>query len=226
MKQTNINTCIIDDHPLIIEAYMTALQEVDQLHREWNFAIETAETCDEAQYLLTTTFASKPIDLVLLDIQVPPSMDNKLLSGEDIGLKIRETMPNAKIVITTTFNNNYRIQSIFKQINPEGFLIKSDIAASTLISALEEILTAPPYYSKTVMQSVRKYISHDFLLDKWDRLLLYELSQGTKMKELPNVLPFSLAALEKRKRHLKVLFEVEDGEDRDLFKKARLHGFI
>jgi len=226
MKQTRFNTCIIDDHPLIIEAYITALQEVTQLHPEWTFAIETAETCDEAQYLLTTTFASKPIDLVLLDIQVPPSIDNKLLSGEDIGLKIRETMPNAKIVITTTFNNNYRLQSIFKNINPEGFLIKSDIAASTLISALEEILTAPPYYSKTVMQSVRKYISHDFLLDKWDRLLLYELSQGTKMKELPNVLPFSLAALEKRKRHLKVRFEVEDGEDRDLFKKARLHGFI
>jgi hypothetical protein len=46
------------------------------------------------------------------------------------------------------------------------------------------------------------------------------------MKELPELMPFSLGALEKRKRQLKIVFDVEDGEDKQLLQKARMYGFI
>lgn len=223
MKPTVKHTLIIDDHPLIIEAFMTALEQVAEQHPNWHFSIDTAKSCDAAQYILQQ---KPPLDLVFLDIQVPPSSDGQLLSGEDIGLVLRRDFPQARIIIATTYTNNYRLQAIFKQINPEGFLIKNDISATMLIPAIVEVVTAPPYYSKTVLRSVRKYISHDYILDKWDRLLLYELSQGTKMKELPTIMPYSIGAIEKRKRHLKIVFEVEAGEDRDLLQAARTHGFI
>ncbi|AFL82519.1 response regulator containing a CheY-like receiver domain and an HTH DNA-binding domain [Aequorivita sublithincola DSM 14238] len=226
METKTIHTLIIDDHPLIIEAYRSAMAEIQEKRHELVFVIEEATSCDSATFLIERSLASNKLDLVFLDIKLPPAVNGPHLSGEDLGLEIRQKAPKTKIVVATTFNDNYRIQSIFKNINPEGFLIKSDISSDTLVSALVEILVDPPYYSKTVLQSVRKYISHDFLLDKWDRFLLYELSRGTKMKELPTIMPFSLGALEKRKRHLRTIFDVTDGEDRALLTRARKLGFI
>lgn len=226
MTQKNINTLIIDDHPLIIEAYKTALSEIENQFNEYKFFINQATCCDTAVEVLKRYSKNITLNLVFLDIMLPPSKNKNLISGEDIGLEIRSQHPKAKIVVATTFNDNYRIQSIFKSINPDGFIIKSDIASQTLVSALHDVLTNPPYYSKTVLQSVRKFISHDYLLDKWDRFLLYELSRGTKMKEMPTLIPFSLGALEKRKRQLKLTFNVQNGEDRELLSQARKHGFI
>lgn len=226
METKVTRTLIIDDHPLIINAFRNALLELEKQETGWRFAIVEAVSCDSAQQLMERYSAHTPLDLVFLDIKLPPSETLGVLSGEDLGLMIRENHPQAKIVVATTFNDNYRIQNIFRSINPEGFVIKSDIDHDTLGPALMEILTDPPYYSKTVLQAIRKYISHDYLLDKWDRLLLYELSQGTRMKELPDLMPFSLGALEKRKRQLKIALGVEDREDRELLQQARRHGFI
>ncbi|MBG44246.1 MAG: response regulator [Aequorivita sp.] len=226
MEAKEYNTLIIDDHPLIIEAFRNALLHIAKTTEELEFSITEATSCDTAQHIMERYNPHKTLDLVFLDIKLPPSPTLGMLSGEDLGLEIREKHPQAKIVVATTFNDNYRIQNIFRNINPEGFVIKSDIDTETLVAALMEVLLDPPYYSKTVLQAIRKYISHDYLLDKWDRHLLYELSQGTKMKELPDLMPFSLGALEKRKRQLKIVFDVEDGEDKQLLQKARMYGFI
>jgi len=69
-------------------------------------------------------------------------------------------------------------------------------------------------------------MTHTFALDAIDRRLLYELSIGTKMKEIPKVLPMSIAGVEKRKRRLISLFEVEEQGDRALIKAAMDKGFI
>jgi hypothetical protein len=46
------------------------------------------------------------------------------------------------------------------------------------------------------------------------------------MKDLPNVLPMSIAGIEKRKRQLKEMFNVQENEDRELILKAKEKGFI
>jgi hypothetical protein len=72
----------------------------------------------------------------------------------------------------------------------------------------------------------RKQSSSDYKLDKIDRQLLYEMSIGTKMKDLPSIIPMSMTGLEKRKKQLKVLFEVKENDDRELILKAKEKGFI
>ncbi|HNP68755.1 response regulator [Aequorivita sp. F47161] len=227
MNPKNLNTIIIDDHPLLIEAYRNSLMDIEAANDALNFTISEANSCDTALELLDRIQSTgQHIDLVFLDIKIPESKDGTHLSGEDIGLEIRARFPNSKIIIATTFNNNYRIHTIFKSINPDGFLIKGDISTGILLPAILDVLSDPPFYSKSVLKSLRKSVSHDFLLDKWDRMLLYELSQGIKMKELPEILPFSIAAIEKRKRHIKLLFDIEEADDRQLLLKARELGFI
>ncbi|MGS2760954.1 response regulator [Sinomicrobium sp. M5D2P9] len=226
MKKEQYSIVLVDDHPLITDAYKSAFGDI---RKEDNtvFDIVTVHSCDAALRILDNISSLNTIDILFLDIQLPPSTETgDIISGEDLGLKMREVSPETKIVIATTFNDNYRIHSIFKSLNPDGFLIKNDITPEELVMAIRQLMQDPPYYSKTVVQSLRKYVTNDLLLDKIDRQLLYQLSLGTKMKTMSAILPLSRAAIEKRKRHLKDLFEIRGGEDRELILKAREKGFI
>jgi len=220
------NVLIIDDHPIISDAYKSAFDFISAENTDLKFNISIANNCDSAIEKIMEASKGVGIDIVFLDISLPPSSDGKYLSGEDIGIKIKQVLPKCKVIIATTFNDNYRIQVILKNVNPEGFLIKNDINKDELVTSIKTVMDDSPYYSKSVLELFRKQASIDYRLDKIDRQLLYEMSIGTKMKDLPKVIPMSLAGLEKRKKHLKELFGVQDNYDRELISKAKEKGFI
>lgn len=217
---------IVEDHPLISNAYRKTLVKLGNEEDNLNFDISIARNCDEADNHIKQVDESNGLDIVLLDINIPPSKGKKLLSGEDIGIKIRNTIPHAKILVSTSYFDNLRIHSIVKSIDPDGFLIKNDFNAKELKLALKTVISDPPYYSRSVLNSFRKNFSHVHVIDEIDRQLLFELSIGTKMKELPNILPLSMAGIERRKRHLKEVFSLKDKDDRDLILLAKEKGFI
>lgn len=227
MENKIYSVLIIDDHPLISEAYKAAFKHFAAENENIQFSIDNAQNCDTAYEIIKDfSKSNKNLDIVFLDIKLPPSKDGKLLSGEDLGLKITKMLPDTKIIVSTTFNDNYRVHSIFKSLNPDGFLIKNDITPKELIDTIRTIINDPPYYSKSVIKLLRNEVSNDFLLDNIDRKLLYELSIGTRMKDLPAILPLSIAGIEKRKRHLKQIFNIKSVEDKELLIIAKEKGFI
>ncbi len=221
-----MNILIVEDHPLISNAYENTLKLVESKNQNLKFKIEVVTNCDDAYLRITNARKTERIDLVFLDIKLPPSKNRDIISGEDLGLRIRALLPKAKIVISTTYNDNYRVNSIFKSLNPDGFLIKNDLNPKELILAIEKIVDNTPYYSKSVVELMRKQTSNNLMIDEIDRKLLFELSRGSKMSELPEIIPLSKAALEKRKRLLKELFNVDKKSDRDLLDAAEKKGFI
>jgi DNA-binding NarL/FixJ family response regulator len=226
MKE-KIKVLLVDDHPIIIAAYESAFQSIsNEENGNLSFHIDSAENCDVAEIKIKEESFKMGIDIIFLDLRLPPSKDNKILSGEDLGILVKQLMPQTKIIVSTTFNDNYRIHSIIKNVNPDGFLIKNDITPEEIVIAIKNVLYDPPYYSKSVLRLLRKEVSNDFLLDDIDRRLLYELSLGTKMKDLPNILPLSIAGVEKRKRHLKDILSVNNSDDKQLIISAREKGFI
>ncbi len=227
MNKITYTALIIDDHPLISEAYKSAFNYIDQQDENVSFKISVAHNCDTA-YTLIKEYAetSTKVDVIFLDMRLPASKDGKILSGEDLGLKINKMLPEAKIIVSTTFNDNYRVRSILKNLNPDGFLVKNDITPQELVTAIQEVLNDPPYYSKTIMKLFRKEVSKDYIIDDIDRKIIHELSIGTRMKDLPNSVPLSITAIEKRKRQIKQLFGVNSSDDKDLILMARDKGFI
>ena len=129
-------------------------------------------------------------------------------------------------IILTMFDESYRIHNIIQTINPEGFLIKSDLTSSELASAFQAVLYNPPFYSGTVNSHLRKTNESDIIIDDKNRKILYLLSQGAKNKSLASHLNISLSAIEKRKKQLKEIFLVDDGDDETLINEARKKGFI
>lgn len=220
-----IRILMIDDHPMIIEGYQNTLLFTKRENQ--NLEIDIANNCDEAIYSMERSLKiGKPYDLLFIDISLPASKDGTMNSGEDLAVHARKILPKSKVVILTMFNESYRIHNIIKTINPDGFLIKSDLTSSELASAFQAVLNNPPFYSGTVSSYLKKTITSDIYVDEKNRKILHLLSQGVKTKNLAEHLELSLSAVEKRKKHLKILFLVEDGEDETLINEARKKGFI
>jgi len=228
MRLESLTVVIVKGYPLLVEAYHRLLNNLGNSSRMgFRVIIETAVDYHEAIELFERLWLSeRRVDLVLLDLKVFNSIRNGYIAGEDVGLFVRQSHPDAKIIFITTFMNQYRIHSILKSIKPEGFLLESDVDSTIFKRAIKEVLNDSFYYSRKISRWINKFDQTGVVLDKWDRRLLYELSQNVKMKDLPNILPLSLAAIEKRKRRIKTLFEVEQGDDYQLLLKARMYGFV
>lgn len=224
MTKDKFNVLLVDDHPAITEAYESGLKiAFKNIQKTLN--IKEAFDCDSAIRILKKN-KNKGLDLVFLDIKIPASSNGKFISGEDLGVYIRENMPKTKIIIATTYNNNYRINSIIKSVDPDGFLIKNDMKSKQIIEAINAILSGDVYYSSGVLKFLRKSIANDFTLDKVDRDILYQLSLGTKTSSLPKIVNLSIAGIEKRKRVLKDVFAIKSKNDSDLIRAAREKGFL
>lgn len=218
-----VKILIVDDHPLIIEGYKSIL---NNLKDEYQLLIETTDNCTEAFLKVQKSKDSGNYDIVFLDISLPPSEEFGIYSGEDLGLEIKKISPESKVIVMTMHNENFRIYNIVKTLNPEAFLIKSDVSTDDLKKAFTEVLNDNYYYSKSVNDLLRKQVISDVKLDQLDRSILYHLSRGVRTKELSDHVPLSLAAIEKRKRYMKEALDAEKGGDLMLIEQAKKYGFL
>ncbi len=219
-----IRILMVDDHPIIIEGYQNVLKATKS--DDQDLTIETANNCDMAEILINRAADQQPYDVCFFDISLPPSSDGKYTSGEDLAVLAKKVLPKAKIVILTMFNESFRIHNIIKEINPDGFLIKSDVTSMELADAFQQILKSPPYYSTTVHNYIKKTLTSEVYVDDINRKILYLLSQGIKTKSLTEHIGMSLSGIEKRKKQLKMLFDISDGKDETLLEVAREKGFL
>ena len=220
-----IRILMTDDHPMIIEGYQNTLFSTKKPDQE--LFIDTANNCDESiEAMHRSIRRGEHYNVLFIDIKMPPSSDGQFTSGEDLARYARKILPKAKIVILTMFNETYRIHNIVEELNPEGFLIKSDLTSSELASAFQAVLNNPPFYSGTVSKYLKQTIVSDIYLDDKNRRILYLLSQGVKTKNLAEHVDLSLSGVEKRKKQLKLLFNIEDGQDETLIEEAKKLGFI
>ena len=180
------------------------------------------KNCDEAY----TKIHRFKIQIVLLDLQLPISKNERFICGEDLGLLIRNKLPNTKILILTSITDQARILSIIDEINPEGFMIKSDIESTDLKTAVKQVLKGQKYYSKTIKCYSNMTTINGMAIDDFDRQILYHLSMGEKTKDLTKHIPLSTRAIEVRKTKLKTLLDTEDDVDFNLVKGAKKIGLI
>jgi len=214
--KNELNILIIDDHHTIIDGYKNVLSKI----KDYKLRILKANSCDQAiKAINNNTF-----DVVFLDIQLPPSEDGSITSGEDLALLIRKEFSQTKIIISTMFDSPHLLMNILKTIPHNGILIKSDSTAKIILEAFKSILQGNSFYSKTVQDIMNKSILFDDSLDEYNKKIIYHIAKGVKTKNLTQEIPLSLSAIEKRKNYIKQLFNVND--DNELINEAKKRGFI
>lgn len=226
MKKEKKTILIIDSCPLICEAYKSIINSINKKD-DYNIEIDLTNSPDEG-YDIINEIVKKEItlDLIILELKFFLNNGKKNISGEDIANLVRKKLPNTKIILSIRSDDNFRIHTLFKTINPEGFILKRDLTSAEFKRAIFSIIDNDLYYSKSILKLLRKEISSNLLIDGIDRKILYELSIGARMKDMPNYIPLSAASIEKRKRHLKKIFNVKDKGDRELILTAKEKGFI
>lgn len=221
-----INTLIVDDNPMIIEAYKSMFNYADL--EDYNIKINVATDCEEAISKMKSARSLQPFDLFYFDMNLPPSLDGKYCSGEDLALFAQENFPNAKLVILTLNNDSLSIHNILTNINPDGLLIKNDSNPAEFISGFKTILRKPPFYSNTVVKYLNTLNTRkeNNQFDDNDVKILMHLERGIRTKDLDQYINLSLSSIEKKKSHLRKLLDVKKGNDQDLVRIAKEKGLI
>lgn len=225
MKQ-KYNVLIIDDHQIILDTFRRAFNFTQESLGDVDFVVDEAKNCEEAISKINVKSNATFIDVVFLDISLPQSKDNKIFSGEDLGIIIKSKFPKAKLIVCTSFNDNFRLSNIMTILNPDGFLIKGDIGFGDIVTCIKKVISNQTYYTNTILNLLRKKAIIDINVDEIDIKILHEISNGARMKELIREIPLTKTGIEKRKRLLKVAFNITSNSDRDLVLLARKKGFI
>lgn len=227
MKTLSRNILMIDDHPMILKGYVEVIKSLERQNAMYRFAVERAHSISQAVSILDSTYKKRELHLVLLDIGLPGDDHPLFKSGVDLGLAIRKQHPSTKIIVITSYDTYPMIRRLLDVIKPEGILLKSELNPDGLQIALLEVLEGAPYFTKTV----RNFLTHapvkPYILDDFDKLLLYYLSEGTLTKDLVKHLPLSLRSIERRKNKLRDALQLEqDCSDVLLLKSAKEAGLL
>jgi DNA-binding NarL/FixJ family response regulator len=218
-----MNIVIVDDHPFIIEGYKNAINNYGGSGYEFN--ITQANDCKSA-YDIITDPATVPFDIAFFDISMPAYEEKGIHSGEDLAMLIQNVMPACKVILLTMHTELLKINSILKNINPNGLIIKNDLTFDELLIAFDKILKNDNYYSQTVVKLISQSQNDSFDIDPFDKQILYHLSKGIKTKDIPSYVPLSLSAVEKRKLNLKEMLDVKGSSDVELITEAKNKGLI
>jgi len=220
---TSINILIVDDHPFIIEAYKNAIKAYNSKGL-YEFNIVQAKDCKTGYEAIKE--ATVPFGIAFFDLSMPIYEEKGIFSGEDLALLIKTEMPHCKIILLTMHTELLKINQIIKNISPNGLVIKNDLTFDELLLAFDKILKNENYYSQTVVKLVSQIQYDNIEIDAFDKQILYHISKGTKTTDIPQYVPLSLSAVEKRKLHLKETLEISGGSDVDMIREAKIKGLL
>ena len=220
MNNKKINILVVDDHPINVDAYVNLikLKEVNDI-----MIFHKAKDCFTSSKIINQLEKNNiPLNIALIDINIPEYREEKLLSGTDIALVIRNSFPDCIIIMLTMHSEPLILLNVHKQIKPEGFISKNDIDFETFPDIFYKIINSEDYYSSSVNNSIQSLLRQTIKWDELDTEIVLLLNKGILTKDLPQHINLSLSSIEKRKANLKRQILDQKASDNDLIEKCKL----
>ena len=192
---------IVEDHLLAASGYKLILENAAEIGH-----LPPHDVVKMHSIEMAVNFVNQNLyfpDIVFLDICLQDYKETKFYSGEDFGMYLKRISFKIKIIVMTSLSDPYRIKSILQNLNPDGFLLKSEIDEGTLIKSVQDINNDIPFFSTSILKLIKNQFFSCFRVSDDEKKFLYLLSKGVPSKEIPNYLPWSLSKVEKQKRILR-----------------------
>ena len=218
----NINLLIVDDHPFIIQGYENVIKRFP--NKKYEFTITKASDCKSGYETIMNSGGT--FDYAFLDISMPTYEEKGLHSGEDLARLLMKFMPNCRIILLTMYTEELKIKNIIETINPNGLVIKNDLTFDELLFGFDKVIKNEIYYSQSIQKMMDLSQQDTIEIDVFDKQILFHISKGTKTIDIPQYVPISLEAIEKRKLSLKKLLDVQDQSDIELVREAKNKGLL
>ena len=219
-----VRVLMVDDHPFIIEAYKNAIKGYNT-KGSYEFTVTQAKDC-KTGYEAIINEDNAQFDIAFFDLSMPTYEEKGISSGEDLALLIKERMPACKIILLTMHSEMLKINTIIKNINPNGLVIKNDLTFDELLLAFDKILKDENYYSQTVVKLVSQIPFDSNEVDVFDKQLLFHLSKGVPTADLAQFVPLADAVIEKRLTNLKAVLDIPQATHSELVQEAKNKGVI
>ena len=176
---------LADDHTLLLEGYQKLLEQ----------HFEIAGMVKNGREVVEAAVALRP-GAILLDISMP------LLNGLEATRRLRNLVPNSKIVIVTMHDEPEYVYEAFRAGASAYFLKQS--AASELVSAIESVLRGSIYITPLItvdgLQTVRRAAGGggplESALSPRQREVLQLVAEGRTGKEIASMLQISVKTVE------------------------------
>lgn len=220
MKNRKKHILVIDDHPMNSDAYINLIKSKEEFN-ETNF--HKAVDCFSAFKLIKQAEISEnPFDVALIDISIPEYREQKLLSGTDVAILLRNTFPDCIIIMLTMHNESLVLFNAYKQVNPEGFISKNDIDFEMFPEIFDRIVNVENYFSTSINNAIQQLLKNALSWDEFDTQILLFLEKGIQTKDLPEYINLSLSTIEKRKAILKRQILDQKSSDKELIAKCKI----
>lgn len=211
---------LVDDHPTITNFYEKALK-----YSEIDTTITVKNTLESAYQFIFNQLA-QPIDIIFLDLSMPPYVGKNLNNGEDLAKLIRTKYPKIKIIIISSLFTIIQLDRIIQNISPEGLVEKIDLSNyDHIYNILNTVINGEFFKSEMVKKTINNN-PNKIYLDSINKQIIILLSQGVKTKNIPTYLPINESAVHKRKLKIKKLLEIDLGNDEDIIRESKLRGLI
>lgn len=220
--KTSLSVLAIDDHMVVLEGYRSIFNMLEGNKFE-SLTFTKARDC-KSGYDVLEKYKDIPFDIAVIDYSIPEYPEMKLFSGHDMAVEVRRLMPDCKIVMMTMHKEVEIMSNILTNINPEGFINKSDCNTEEIAECFEAVLNDEKYYSPTISSYIKRQ-QKGIMLDDIDTKIIILLSKGIRTKNLGKYIPLSDSAIEKRKYKVKKILDVT-GDDEALIVEARKQGYI
>lgn len=188
-----IRVLVVDDHEVLREGIAAILNPEDNLE-----IVGTASDGLEAVQLYERL---RP-DVTLMDVQMP-NMD-----GLEAIIKIRETAPQARIVVLTTYRGDVQAVRALKA-GARGYLLKSSLI-DELLTAIRVVYAGQRYIPAEIAQEIAYHAAEDQLSER-ETAILELVAQGKANKTIAWELKLSEETI---KAHLKNIYSKLSVNDR------------
>ena len=196
---------LVDDHPIVRQGLIKLIEQEDGL-----------EVCGESGTVSDALDALKKLgpDVVLVDISLEDSNGLELIKlVDDLGMKI------PMLVLSMHDESLYAEHAL--RAGASGYVMKQ-AAASTLIQAIEKVLTGEIYVSKAMSSQMLKMAfrsSGEDTRTGTEKLSLRELEvfeligRGNSTREIAGQLHLSVKTIETYRAHIKDKLQLRSGTE-------------
>jgi two-component system NarL family response regulator len=165
-----IRVMIVDDHPIVRDGIAALIERSSDL-------CLVAEAADGGQAV--SLFARHKPDVTIMDMRMP------VLSGVEAIAAIRETFPDARIIVLTTYDGDQDIYSGMRA-GARGYLLK-DASGHELLEAIRLVFHGQTCMPPIVAAKLAAHISRPELTSR-EMEVLRAIARGASNLEVANKL--------------------------------------
>lgn len=169
-----------------------------------------AQYCDEAYLKLRkASLNNVPFDLIISDLSFKQDhREEQISSGEELAYKIREELPDSRVIIHSVEDHPGRVKKILPHVN--AYVCKGRHGLRYLKQAIDSVYEGKDYLSPDIRRSFEQQNIKE--LSEYEVTLLRYISQGYTQDDISEefkskgITPYSKSSVEKKLKDLREEF--------------------